>query len=136
VQKPKKLAPATKIPAQKKKKSKRVPPAGFGGEGGVVLNNYFPALDPALLANMQAAQQMQQPEELSHKDQMYPKFGLDNLNAPPQSSNPNMVVQDQIDEVPPEQEEAESQENIQSAHPNFYPQQNLTSNKKVQQQQQ
>lgn len=26
--------------------------------------------------------------------------------------NPNMVVQDQIDEVPPEQEEAESQENM------------------------
>lgn len=32
-----------------------------------------------------------------------------------------MVVQDQIDEVPPEQEEAESQENIKGAH--FYQQQ-------------
>ena len=33
-----------------------------------------------------------------------------------------MVVQDQIDEVPQEQEEAESQENIQTTHvlPNFY----------------
>jgi len=33
-----------------------------------------------------------------------------------------MVVQDQIDEVPQEQEEAESQENIQTTNglPNFY----------------
>ena len=47
VQKPKRLAPATKIPMQnKKKKAKRQPPLGFGGEGGVLLNNFFPALDP------------------------------------------------------------------------------------------
>ena len=47
-----------------------------------------------------------------------------------QANNPNMVVQDQIDEVPQEQEEAESQENIQTTHglPNFYqPPQNLAA---------
>ena len=60
------------------------------------MNNFFPALEAGL------------PEEYpDQKNQRYPKFGLENING-----QANMVVQDQIDEVPPEQEEAESQENI------------------------
>jgi hypothetical protein len=46
VQKSKKLAPATKIQPAKKKKLKKAVPMGFRGGEGVVLNNFFPALDP------------------------------------------------------------------------------------------
>jgi hypothetical protein len=52
------------------------------------MNNFFPALEGG------------SPEgetPISQKDQLYPKFGVENLN-----NNPNMVVQDQIDEVPQE----------------------------------
>ena len=47
------------------------------------------------------------------------------------TNNPNMVVQDQIDEVSPEQEEAESQENIHSSHHNFYQPPNGASGKNI-----
>lgn len=83
------------------------------------MNNYFPALEGGLAAG--------QDEYSGHKDQRYPKFGINNI-ATAETNNPNMVVQDQIDEVPPEQEEAESQENIQTALPNFY---HPHSNKKM-----
>ncbi len=71
------------------------------------MNNFFPALEGGLVDD--------QTPLPSQKDQRYPKFGLDNLQQQA-APNPNMVVQDQIDEVPQEQEEAESQENIQSVN--------------------
>ena len=88
------------------------------------MNNFFPALEGGDAAAAAALF----PNKL---DPRYPKFGLENLAkqaqaqqamAQAQANNPNMVVQDQIDEVPLEQEEAESQENIQTTHgmPNFY----------------
>lgn len=79
------------------------------------MNNFFPALEGGVV------------DEYAHqqKDQLYPKFGIDSMQQPTNiivhgggNNNPNMVVQDQIDEVPPEQEEAESQENIGFHHPN------------------
>ena len=96
------------------------------------MNNFFPALEGGDAAAAAALF----PNKL---DPRYPKFGLEKLTkqaqaqqamAQAQANNPNMVVQDQIDEVPQEQEEAESQENIQTNHglPNFYqPPQNLAA---------
>lgn len=82
------------------------------------MNNFFPALEGGVVP----------PEYAHQKDPRYPKFGVKNLTAAGNQpntqggNNPNMVVQDQIDEVPQEQEEAESQENIQTTHglTNFY----------------
>ena len=74
---------------------------------GVMMNNFFPALEGQNPDDMHAAY-----PAAGQRDPRYPKFGLDNLRPNNQQNNPNMVVQDQIDEVPQEQEEAESQENI------------------------
>jgi hypothetical protein len=114
--------PTVSIPKKKKKSKKQV--------AGVLMNNFFPALEGGDAAAAAALF----PNKL---DPRYPKFGLENLSkqaqaaaAAHQQNNPNMVVQDQIDEVPQEQEEAESQENIQTTHglPNFYhPPQNLAA---------
>jgi hypothetical protein len=88
------LSAGTKLPsnlAKKKKaavpKQQRIQQQALVNQG-VLMNNFFPALEGG------------SPEgetPISQKDQLYPKFGVENLN-----NNPNMVVQDQIDEVPQE----------------------------------
>lgn len=82
-----------------------------------MMNNYFPALEAGALGTS---------EEMpihTTKDQRYPKFSHEIVNNPAMlNAAALMNQQDPIDEVPPEQEEGESQENIQKM-PNFYPQQ-------------
>ncbi|CDW83414.1 UNKNOWN [Stylonychia lemnae] len=101
----------------KKKKKKRITIQQQFDHQGVLMNNYFPALESGnqLIANSQLTE-----EGTISKDSKYPKFSNELAN------NPNILAagpiqQDQIDEVSPEQEEGESQEIIQR-HPNFYPQ--------------
>ena len=78
------------------------------------MNNFFPALEGVNVTNEEAVGYT-----IPSKNTNY--YKQDEWNS---NNNPNMVVQDQIDEVPQEQEEAESQENIHHGPPglpNFYP---------------
>ena len=78
------------------------------------MNNFFPALEGVNVTNEEAIGYT-----IPSKNPNY--YKQDEWNS---SNNPNMVMQDQIDEVPQEQEEAESQENIHHGPPglpNFYP---------------
>lgn len=79
---------------------------------GVLMNNYFPALEGGQLIGQ--SQNTEEGASLS-KDSKYPKFSHEIVN------NPNILAQQQdaIHEVPPEQEEGESQELVQGPPPNY-----------------
>lgn len=84
---------------KKRKAVRKQQPAGYYPEQqGVLMNNFFPALEGGLHGPGD--------EVAAHKDSRYPKFGLESLAV--HHPHPNMIVEDQIDEVPQEQEEAES----------------------------
>mmetsp|Transcript_29928 Transcript_29928/g.29116 ORF Transcript_29928/g.29116 Transcript_29928/m.29116 type:complete len:87 (+) Transcript_29928:661-921(+) len=76
----------------------------MGGHQGYMLNNFFPALENE--QHLQDGSNYYSDEgsnNVNAKDK-YPKFSSDNIN-----SYPGGLDQEQIDEVPPE-EEGESQE--------------------------
>lgn len=52
------------------------------------MNNFFPALEGGISGN--PSEEFAAP---SSKDQLYPKFGIENVNGQVQNGN-NMVVQD------------------------------------------
>jgi hypothetical protein len=83
----------------KKKKSKRqlMSAAPAAAAQGVLMNNFFPALEGGGSPNMYQGGP-------TAGDPRYSKFAPNGVAA----NNPNMMVQDQIDEVPREEEEAES----------------------------
>lgn len=125
-----KKRPSTAKGGKKKKKTKKKIVNGnlvdvANSNAGVMLNNYFPALENAQGFGIEAGNSQMSEENsnatnvrvpfpgYNQKDQRYPKFSADNMNAP--NSNYMMPGGDQIDEVPPEQEEGESQEIIQNS---------------------